>query len=397
VATVTFEEGRECVASKVAELRSTPGVEEVGLLEAGGRVLADEVRADRDYPTLARSVRDGFAVRAEGLPGEFYILGEVRAGDIFRQEVGPGEAVEIMTGAPVPHGTNCVVMVEHCRVIGDKVIADRTLSVGENINPRASEAVTGELLIQPGRRLGFAEIAMLATVGRHHVPVYRRPQVAIIATGDEVVDVGERPLDYQVRNSNVASLTVQIARTGGIPVVLPTARDVYESTRKLMERGLESDMLLISGGVSAGKYDIVEHVLSDLGAEFYFDRVLIQPGQPLVFGRVQGKFFFGLPGNPASTMVTFELFARCALELLGGQTESALPMLWSRLATDFRAKGGLTRFLPARLSADGGEITPVRWTGSGDVPALARANAFLVTEPGREKWAAGELIRVLLR
>jgi len=138
-------------------------------------------------------------------------------------------------------------------------------------------------------------------------------------------------------------------------------------------------------------------VLADLGAEFFFARVLIQPGQPLVFGRVRGKFFFGLPGNPGSAMVTFELFGRCALELLCGQTESALPLLWCRLATDFRAKGGLTRFLPARLSADGSEITPVRWTGSGDVPALARANAFLVTEPEREKWAAGELIRVLQR
>jgi len=397
VATVTFEQGRECVASKVSELRSMPAVEEVRLFEAAGRVLAEEARADRDYPTLARSVRDGFAVRAAELPGEFYIIGELRAGDIFRREVGPGEAVEIMTGAPIPDGTNCVVMVEHCRVIGDKVITDRTLSVGENVNPRASEAVAGELLMQPGRRLGFAEIAMLATIGRHHVWVYRQPQVAIIATGDEIVDVGDRPLEYHVRNSNVESLAVQVARAGGIPVVLPIARDVYAPTRELVERGLEFDMLLMSGGVSAGKYDIVERVLADLGAEFYFDRVLIQPGQPLVFGRVRGKFFFGLPGNPGSAMVTFELFGRCALELLCGQTESALPLLWCRLATDFHAKGGLTRFLPACLSADGSEITPVRWTGSGDVPALARANAFLVTEPEREKWAAGELIRVLQR
>jgi molybdopterin molybdotransferase len=193
----------------------------------------------------------------------------------------------------------------------------------------------------------------------------------------------------------VASLAVQVSRAGGIPIVLPVARDVYAATRELVERGLEFDMLLLSGGVSAGKYDIVEQVLSDLGAEFYFDRVLIQPGQPLVFGRARGKFFFGLPGNPASTMVTFEVFARCALELLSGRTESPLILMKSRLTTDFRAKPGLTRFLPARLSADGSEITPVRWTGSGDVPALARANAFLVTEPDKEKWEAGESIRVL--
>lgn len=397
VATVTFEQGRDCVISKVKELRSTPAVEEVRLFDAAGRVLAEEARADRDYPPLARSVRDGFAVRAADLPGEFYIIGEVRAGDIFTGDVGPGETVEIMTGAPVPNGTNCVVMVEHCRVAGDQMTTDRELSAGENINPRGSEAIAEELVLEPGKRIGVSEIAALATIGRHHVWVYRQPQVAIIATGDELVDVGDLPLDHQIRNSNVESLAVQVARAGGIPVVLAAAPDVYASTRERVESALEYDMLLMSGGVSAGKYDIVERVLSDLGAEFYFDRVLIQPGQPLVFGRVREKFFFGLPGNPASTMVTFELFGRCALELISGRSESILPLLWSRLATDFRVKSGLTRFLPAKLSSDGGEITPVRWTGSGDVFALSRANAFLVTEPDREKWTAGEQIRVLMR
>jgi molybdopterin molybdotransferase len=177
--------------------------------------------------------------------------------------------------------------------------------------------------------------------------------------------------------------------------MLPVARDEYDQTRELIERGLESDLLLLSGGVSAGKYDIVEKVLADLGAEFFFDRVLIQPGQPLVFGRARDKFFFGLPGNPASTMVTFEIFARAAMELLGGQNESALPMTWSRLSADFRQKTGLTRFLPAQLSADGSAVSPVKWQGSGDIPALARANAFLVTEPERATWAAGEWMRVL--
>ena len=175
------------------------------------------------------------------------------------------------------------------------------------------------------------------------------------------------------------------------------ARDVYDATRELVEQGLRSDLLLLSGGVSAGKYDIVERVLAELGAEFFFDRVLIQPGQPLVFGRARDKFFFGLPGNPASTMVTFEIFARAAVEMLGGEKEPVLPMLWSKLTQDFRQKTGLTRFLPCRVSADGSEVTPVRWQGSGDVPAQARANAFLVTDPERETWAAGELIRVLLK
>ncbi|MGA2599540.1 MAG: gephyrin-like molybdotransferase Glp [Bryobacteraceae bacterium] len=395
MATVTFEQARECVISKVSEARSTPASEELRLFDAAGRVLAEDVAADRDYPPLARSVRDGFAVRAVDLPGEFFIVGEVRAGDIFTGEVQPGQAVEIMTGAPLPRGADCVVMVEQCRVTGEKVATDTILDIGANVNPRAAEATAGETVLEAGKRLGYADIALLATVGRHHVWVYRQPQVAIIATGDEIVDVGDQPLEFQIRNSNSESLAVQVARAGGFPVVLPVARDEYKSTRRIIEQGLEYDMLLLSGGVSAGKFDIVERVLSDLGAEFYFDRVLIQPGQPLVFGRAQGKFIFGLPGNPGSTMVTFELFARAALELLSGQRESALPLLWSKLGSDFRARPGLRRFLPASLSSDGGSVMPLKWAGSGDVTALSRANAFVVTEPERESWTAGDLIRVL--
>jgi molybdopterin molybdotransferase len=179
--------------------------------------------------------------------------------------------------------------------------------------------------------------------------------------------------------------------------MLPVATDEYENTRGHIEDGLRADLLLISGGVSAGKYDLVERALADCGAEFFFDRVLIQPGQPLVFGRARGKFFFGLPGNPASTMVTFEVFARAALELLGGQCVTLLPFVHARLTQDFRHRTGLTRFLPAQLGPGRAELTPVRWSGSGDLPAMARANAFLVADPDRAEWRAGEAIDVLLR
>jgi len=397
VATLSFEQARQCVLDRLQASRPEPKIERVSLSEAAGRVLAEPITSDRDYPALARSVRDGFAVRAADLPGELVVIGEVRAGESFSGEVQPGEALEIMTGAPLPRGADSVVMVEHCTVAGDRVTVPRTLALGENVSPQASQARQNEVLIEAGHRLGFAEIALLATVGWTNVPVYARPQVAILATGDEIVEVNETPLDYQIRNSNVESLAVQVKRAGGCPTVLPIARDLYEATRELTEHGLRSDMLLLSGGVSAGKYDIVERVLADLGAEFYFDRVLIMPGQPLVFGQARDRFFFGLPGNPASTMVTFEIFARSAVELLGGQKEATLPLVWSKLSQDFRQKTGLTRFLPAVLSADGSQITPLAWQGSGDVPALARANAFLVTEPDREAWAAGDWIRVLLK
>jgi molybdopterin molybdotransferase len=235
-------------------------------------------------------------------------------------------------------------------------------------------------------------------VGREQVQVFRQPRVAILPTGDEIVEAGVEPLPHQIRNSNAWSLAVQVRRAGGLPDILPIARDSYESTRASVEQGLKSaDLLLLSGGVSAGKYDIVEQVLADLGATFFFTRVKIQPGQPLVFGAVGEKFFFGLPGNPASTMVTFELFARATIERLSGCGDSLLPLLRARLSRDFKQKPGLTRFLPARLSEDGSTIEPLGWQGSGDIPALARANAFLVTEPDRESWKEGDDIRVLLK
>lgn len=392
--TLTFEQARECVLREVRALGAT---EQVAVLDSVGRVLAEDITADRDYPPFARSARDGYAVRAADLLGKLRVIGEVRAGEVFGGTVGPGEAVEIMTGAPLPSGTDAVVMIEHTERHGDLIHTDRWYKAGDNFNPQGLEARSGAVVVMAGKRLGFAEIAMLATVGRQCVSVYRQPRVAILPTGDEIVDVGEQPREFQIRNSNAWSIAVQVRRAGGMAALLPIARDNYESTRGLIERGLGADLLLLSGGVSAGKYDIVERVLADLGARFFFDRVLIQPGQPVVFGSVGEKFFFGLPGNPASTMVTFELFARAALDRLSGCVESSLPLLRAKLARDFRHASGLTRFLPARLSADGSTVTPEPWRGSADVPALARANAFLVADADRESWAAGDDIRVMLK
>lgn len=383
--------------ANVCATRALPDAESVDLEHAAGRVLAEDVAADRDAPALSRSVRDGYAVRASDLPGELEIIGEVRAGDQFQGAVGPGQAVEIMTGAPVPAGADAIVMVEHTERADGRVRIDRSAEPGQFINPRGSEAAAGEVVLRRGKRLDYTDVAMLATFGRPTAAVYRKPSVAIIATGDEIVEVHQTPRDFQIRNSNIYSLAAQVNRAGGTARILPVARDTEQHTRAVVEQGLTADMLLLSGGVSAGKYDVVETVLAALGARFFFDRVLIQPGQPLVFGRAREKFFFGLPGNPASTMVTFEIFARAALELLCGQEEVSLHLPYARLTREFRHKTGLTRFLPARLSADGTQVTPLRWSGSGDVPALTRANAFLVADPARGEYAEGELIQVLLK
>ncbi len=382
----------------VSSARFRPATEIVPLAEASGRVLAVEATADRDYPPVARSTRDGFAVRAGDLPGEFEIVGEIRAGQSGDIQAGPRQAVEIMTGAPVPGGADAIVMIEHVTRKGNRIQTARVQQSGDFIQPAGAEARAGQVVVGCGELLGFPRIAMLATIGCVEASVFRRPVAAILATGDEIVEIGARPEPFQVRNSNTYSLASQVRRAGGDPRILPVARDEYGHTRALIEQGFDAaDLLVLSGGVSAGKYDIVEHVLADLGAEFLITRVSIQPGQPLVFGRARGKFFFGLPGNPASTMVTFELFARAAIDLLAGRNQAPLPFLYARLTCEFRHKPGLTRFLPARLNAGGLDVTPVPWTGSSDVPALARANAFLVAGAERESWQSGDLIPVLLQ
>ena len=382
---------------KVLAGRCVPNTERISLAESSGRVLAEAAKADRDYPPFDRSVRDGFALFSNSLPGIFEVVGEVQAGRVFEGEIGPGDAVEIMTGAPIPTGADQVVMVEHAESDAGEMRTTRPPARGEFINKQGCEVSAGAEVLASGVRLNYSSIAMLATVGQSIVQVFKKPRVAILATGDEIVEVNSQPEPHQIRNSNSYSIAAQVTRAGGIPHILPVAADNLERTRQLIEQALDYDMLLLSGGVSAGKYDFVEPVMAELGAVFFFDGVLIQPGKPLVFGKVREKFFFGLPGNPASTMVTFELFARPAVELLGGQSEAFLPLVEAQLTVPFQHKTGLTRFLPAKLSNGGCNITPIAWQGSGDVASLCRANCFLVADANRPSWQAGDSIQVLLQ
>lgn len=390
---ISFEEARNRVLVRARAMQLPLAVEDIELTQASGRVAAHAVVADRDYPPAARSIRDGYAIQLNDFNGICEVIGEVRAGQPATMSVGAGQAVEIMTGAPIPAGADAVIMVEHTTRSGSQMCTDRRPQPGEFINPAGSEARKGAVVVPAGEVFTFPRIAMAATVGATRVSVYRKPRVAILSTGDEVISIAATPRDYEVRNSNAWSLAAQVERAGGVPTILPVAADLYNPTRELTEAGLQHDLLLLSGGVSAGKYDIVETVLADLGAEFFFTRVAIQPGQPVVFGRACGKFFFGLPGNPASTMVCFEVFAKAMVQLLGGRTEPEWAFGWATLAHDFRHKSGLTRFLPARL--ENGTLTHVPWQGSSDVPSLARANCFLIADAGRDSWAAGDWIRFL--
>jgi molybdopterin molybdotransferase len=369
---------------------------------AVGRVLVENVAADRNYPPFNRSIRDGFALRSSEAtqPGaRLRLIGESRAGVAFDGTVGKGECVRIFTGAPVPRGADAVVMQEYARAEGNFVAFEKGTHAGQHIVVEGSEARMGEVVVNRGTRLSFAELAMAAEVGKTRLSVTRRPRVAILSSGDEVVEVDQAPGPYQIRNSNSISLSAQVTMAGGEPVVLPNARDDLSELRTRIEQGLQADILALSGGVSVGKYDLVEQALRELGAEFFFDAVALRPGKPAVFGWCKGKPVFGLPGNPVSTMVTFELFAVPAIELLSGYQPQPLPFFRARLAHPVNEKAGVEHFLPARVSWPNGQPTVelMLWEGSGDIAAVVRGNCFLVVEQSKLQIDAGEWVNVLPR
>lgn len=411
---LSFEEARRVVEGQALGV-APPTTESVELLDAAGRILAESIAADRDFPPFARATRDGYAVRTadlSNLPAALEVIGEIKAGQKPNQVpagVKPGQAVSIMTGAPVPAECDGVVMVEYTSRQGERVEIIRGIAAGENIVPRGAEARQGNVLLERGLRLNEAAVALAASVGRARVEVFQKPRVAILSTGDELVDIEDSPGPTEIRNSNTYSLAVQVKAAGGEAVLLPIAPDEPGRLRQLIDEGMQADLLLLTGGVSMGRYDLVEQVLTEAGAGFFFTGANIQPGRPVVFGGVLSvanssasqklKYFFGLPGNPVSTMVTFELFARPMLEALAGLAPQKLRFLHAKLKAEIRVKTGLRRFLPAILSGEfeNSEVELVPWHGSGDLAATARANCYIVIPPDRERIAAGEFVSVMMR
>src|SRR5258707_3452585 len=293
---------------------------------------------------------------------------------------------------------DAVVMIEHTSRESDFVRFERTEQPGQNIVARGSEASAGQTILTRGMRLGFAELALVAQVGAVQLQCAQRPRVAILSTGDEVVLIDETPGPFQIRNSNSVSLAAQVRIAGGEPVILGNAPDRIEDLGAKIERGLKEDAFVLSVGVSMGKYDLVESVLKAMGAEFLFDAVAIRPGMPAVFGVCQGKPVFGLPGNPVSTMVTFELFVAPAIDLLSGAEPGSLPLVEARLAEALKEKSGLAHFLPACVEWRGTvpEVKALRGQGSGDIAALAKANCFLDVPGDRENIEVSETVPTLL-
>lgn len=406
---LSFEDARHCVEGHAAGLLAGES-EAVELIAARGRVLAEPVLADRDIPPFPRSTRDGYAVRCADLPelpATLEMIAEIKAGESVERipaRLSAGQAVSIMTGAPVPDGADAVVMVEYTARRANRVEISRSVAAGENVVPRGAEAREKSVLLERGSRLHEAGIALAASVGKSELRVYRRPRVAVLTTGDEIVEISASPGPTQIRNSNSYSLAVQIRNAGAEPMLLPIAPDEPTRLRALIEEGLQADLLLITGGVSMGRYDLIEPVIAGMQAEFFFTGAKIQPGRPVVFGRaasrkISATYFFGLPGNPISTMVTFELFARPMIEALSGQLPRKLMFVHARLKADIRVKTGLKRFLPAILSGEFDQTTVelIPWQGSGDIAATARANCYVVIPEDREHVAAGEWVAMLMR
>jgi molybdopterin molybdotransferase len=440
----SYDRAAELVAAYAARLaRLRPGprssgpagpcIERVPLDHALGRVLAEPLRADADQPPFARSTRDGFACRAAEASAHrpLAVAGSTRAGQTPSSSLPRGAAWEIMTGAPVPPGADAVVMLEHveefdahveetgassARVI--RLLPPRTIRKGENILARGAQARKGDKLLPAGSSIGSAQIALAGSCGCATLNVFLKPRVAILSTGDELVPIRSSPGPCQIRNSSSAMLAAMVSAAGGSPWILPIARDTAKSLDAALARAASADLLLITGGVSAGKFDLVEPALIRAGARFHFTGVRIQPGKPLVFCELPGRptgpvqnrngpkgnenrtkcCCFGLPGNPVSSAVTFLLFAAPVVAALAGQRDRGPRFSLARLTEDVKTKTGLTRFLPAACTFAGvvPEVALVPWQGSGDLAAMARANCFLVVPEDSDLLRAGSTVRILL-
>lgn len=392
---------------KVLELCRPPAAAMIPLARAAlGCVLAESIASDLDMPPFDKSLMDGFAVRAADLTtgkATLAVLEEIGAGITPRLPVGAGQATRIMTGAPVPNGADAVVMIERTRMLDEETVEiEGPAREGQNILRRGREMTRGEIVLNAGAVLRPQEFGILASVGRVAVSCFPPPRVAILATGDELVEGSTLPGPGQIRNSNAPMLLAQAARAGAGTRSLGIARDRLESLRPLVEEGLRtSEILVLSGGVSAGKFDLVPEVLREAGVTAHFHKVAMKPGKPLFFGtceRAEGKrLVFGLPGNPVSSFVCFELFLRPAIRRLSGFRELDLPRAQARFLGDFRHDSDRPTYHPAMLAsnADGWQVEPAPWFGSADLRAFLQANSLLVLPPGSHQWRGGDRIEVL--
>jgi molybdopterin molybdotransferase len=392
----SFEEARRIILEHVTPL----GAERVGLIESLGRVLAGDITAPWDLPLFSNSAMDGYAVRAadcrdaRALP----IIDYVSAGGCATKSVMPGTAIKIMTGAPLPEASDSIVPIEDAVESDGTVRVMQPVALHQYVRFAGEDVRRGETILTSGTLVRPYEINLLASFGMEQVTVVRRPRVAIVATGDELVALGETPSIGQIVNSNSYSLAAAITSVGALPVLVGIARDDVDSHREKLAEGLKADVLVTSAGVSMGDRDLVREVLDELGVEIVFWRVKVKPGKGLAFGKNGGTLVFALPGNPVSTMLTFEEFVAPALLKMMGHRQTVKPLFPAVLQSDLKKKAGQTHLVRVRLEYRGGKY--LAWSAgkqdTGLLKTLLQANAVAVLPADRDVFAAGEEIQVHL-
>lgn len=395
---LSVEEAQEHILSTVDVLES----ERAPILEAAERVLAEEVTADRDVPPVTNAAMDGYAVRGEDVAGEtvrLRVVGDVAAGHQADVAVGPGEAVRIMTGAPVPAGADTVVRFERTKLDGGWLEVLRPPSPGKNVRQAGEDVREGQVVLQPGKVLRPQEIGMLAALGRRAVMVIRRPRVAILATGDEVVPPDQTPGPSQIRDANSYTVAAQVRRYGGVPLLLGVARDEEELVRRGMREALDRgvDFIITSGGVSVGDFDLVKQVLAAEG-DMHFWSLNMKPGRPMAFGDVNSIPLLGLPGNPVAAMISTELYARPALLKMQGFTDWSRPTVRARLTQPIERKDGRRHYLRVYLreTDEGCQATLTGEQGSGILNSLVQADGLAVIPEDARHLPAGSEVEVIL-
>ncbi|HIL11853.1 MAG TPA: molybdopterin molybdenumtransferase MoeA [Candidatus Latescibacteria bacterium] len=397
---LTPEEARSIILEHIQIL----GPERVSLLDADGRVLAGDILAQRDNPPYDNSAMDGYAVRHQDVaqasadaPVALAVVEDIPAGTVPQKQVGPGQSSRIMTGAPVPAGADTIVPVEDTRGEGESIEVLEVEEPGEHIRHAGEDMRAGQPILTTGTECGPGELAVLAAVQQSFVSVYRRPRIAILSTGDELVEIEETPGEGQIVNSNTTALAAFCHAHGAEPIMLPIARDDEAVIRATIISALKADFAVSSGGVSVGKYDFVKKVLDDLGAETIFWRVAMKPGKPLVFCTVDGIPYFGLPGNPVSSMISFLQFVRPAIRKASGYREADWPLPEARAQIEHPVDndGGRRQYMRATLNYRDGLLfaRTAKSQGSHMISSMIGANGFVVLEP-KQQAAAGDTVTV---
>jgi molybdopterin molybdotransferase len=399
---IELETARQIILTAFQSMHHPRNLEEVSLLQSHGRVVAETVFLDAPQPPFDRAMKDGYALRAIDTlqaPVELQIVDESSAGHPGSKGIEKGQCVCIMTGAPIPSGADAVVMLEDVTLTGHHSIRilDAVKS-GRNLARRGSEHAAGEEVISVGRRVDPIALGILAAVGKRTVRVFKAPKVAILPTGDELVDLDDPTGPAQIRDSNSYTLWGQVQAAGGVPYRLGIAKDREQNLKELIRQGLESDVLLISGGVSKGKYDLVKPLLNELGVSIHFDSLKLKPGKPAVFGTYKEHYVFGLPGNPVSTFVVFGLLVNPLLSLLAGSSYHSWPVLMGILGADIQEKPGRTKLLPVRLSrsSEGFIAFPTHYRGSADFFSLGSAHGFAMIPADMASLSATTPLNILV-